>query len=435
MIPIFRRVLIPSVLTILLSCSSSDQGPWKPLFNGTDLTEFEQLGGVARYRVEDGVIIGTTVANTENSFMATKQIYDDFILEFKVLVDSSLNSGVQIRSNTYLNGRVHGYQVEIDPTPRGYSGGIYDEARLAWLNDLSENETGRLAFKNHEWNQYRVEAIGNSIKTWINGVMCANLVDEFDEKGYIAFQVHNVDVVKKPWTEGVEVKWKDIRIMTEELDTYRFKGEDPLPVKVSSLTNRLTDNEIEAGWELLFDGVSTDKWRSVNKETFPDFGWIVENGTLHLVAQGNEESQGAGDIMTKEVYSNFEFSVDFMLSEGASSGIKYFVSENEKTSGNGIGLEYQLLDDAHYENDTKGFKESWTLGSLYDLIPAKKKWWRDVEQWNMARIVSDGDRVFHLLNGDTVVRHIREAEAGHILLQEDGTEVAFKNIKIRKLNP
>ncbi len=452
----FKSLLVLPVLAMLISCSSTDNAPWEPLFTGTDFSEFEQLGGEAGYRAEDGVIIGTSVANTEDSFMATKKIYSDFILEYKVMVDTSLNSGVQIRSNTYLNGCVHGYQVEIDPTPRAYSGGIYEQARRGWLNNLSENEAGRAAFKNHEWNQYRVEAIGGSIKTWINGVMCANLVDECDESGFIAFQVHSINIEKKPWEEGVEVMWKDIRIMTEKLDTYRFQGEDPVPVKVVLLTNQLSEAEEEAGWELLFDGVSTDKWRGAHKDTFPDFDWVVENETIHLKAKGSAESQGAGDIVTKEKFSDFEFSVDFMLTDGANSGIKYYVTEKEKTSGSAIGLEFQLLDDSLHTDANCGKDGNRTLSSLYDLIPAKDKRYKAPGQWNTARIVSKDGLVEHYLNGTKVVEYQRgseeyraivatskykdwenfgEAEEGHILLQEHGDEVYFKNIKVRKLNP
>jgi hypothetical protein len=433
-----------------------NKGPWKPLFNGTDFSQFEQLGGKALYRIEDGMIIGTTVANTENSFMATREQYGDFILEFKVMVDTALNSGVQIRSHAYLNGRTHGYQVEIDPSPRAYSGGIYDEARRGWLNNLSENEAGRNAFRNHKWNQYRIEAIGNSIKTFINGVMCANLVDDYDASGFIAFQVHSINLDRKPWSEGIEVKWKDIRIMTEQLETYSFRGEDPVPVTEGCLTNRLTDAEKEAGWELLFDGVSMEKWRGAHKEDFPVHGWKVIDGILELRAEGGGESRRAGDILTRGEFSDFEFSLDFKLTPGANSGIKYFVTEKEKSTGSAIGLEYQLLDDALHADASQGRTGNRTLASLYDLIPAKEnKRVRAPGQWNMARIVSDGDLVEHYLNDAKVLDYRRgskeyrdlvsiskykvwenfgEAESGHILLQEHGNNISFKNIKVRRLD-
>ncbi len=121
-----------------------------------------------------------------------------------------MNSGIQIRSNSfdsYMNGRVHGYQVEIDPSDRSWSAGIYDEARRGWLYDLRNNEAARKAFKHNEWNKLRIEVIGNSLRTWLNGVPAANLIDDVTNEGFIALQVHQMK------TAGVKVKWKNIRII------------------------------------------------------------------------------------------------------------------------------------------------------------------------------------------------------------------------------
>ena len=443
------------ILLFVFAFSSCETEPWTPLFNPDSLDDFTQLGGEAIYELENGVIIGTTVANTPNSFLATKKQYGDFILKYSIMVDTLLNSGVQIRSNAYLNGRVHGYQVEIDPSPRGYSGGIYDEARRAWLHDLGENEAGRDAFKNGKWNHYRVEAIGYSIKTWINGVMCANLVDAMDYSGFIAFQVHSVNAEENPATVGVQVKWKDIGIITEDLETYRFRGEEPIPAKVFSLPNQLTETEKADGWEMLFDGKSTEKWRGAHKETFPDEGWKVDDGILAINAESGGESTEAGDIVTREQFSDFELSLEFKLTPGANSGIKYFVTENEETTGSAIALEYQLLDDERHEDAKAGRDGNHTTASLYDLIPAGEKYIREPGMWNMARIVSKDNKVEHYLNGSKEVDFVRgsaafldlvaiskyknwenfgEAEAGHILLQEHGHKVSFRNIKIKRLD-
>ena len=443
------------IMLFVIAFSSCETEPWTPLFNPDNLDDFTQLGGKAIFELENGVIIGTTVANTPNSFLATNKQYGDFILKYSVMVDTLLNSGVQIRSNAYLNGRVHGYQVEIDPSLRGYSGGIYDEARRAWLHDLADNEAGRKAFKNGVWNHYRVEAIGNSIKTWINGVMCANLVDAIDDKGFIAFQVHGINAAENPATVGVQVKWKDIGIITEDQETFRFKGEDPIPVKVFSLTNQLTEAEKGNGWEMLFDGSSTKKWRGAHKETFPEKGWKAEDGILALYAESGGESTEAGDIVTREKFSDFEFCLEFKLTPGANSGIKYFVTENEETTGSAIGLEYQLLDDERHKDAKAGREGNRTVASLYDLIPAGDKRIREPGMWNMARIVSKDRKVEHYLNGSKQVEFVRgspafrdlveiskykkwenfgEAEEGHILLQEHGNNVSFRNIKIRRLD-
>jgi len=207
---------------------------FEPLFDGETLDAFIQHGGRARYRVEDGEIVGTTVPKTPNSFLCTKKTYGDFILELDFKVASNINSGVQIRSEVFdvpktvewttedgktktrkiPAGRVHGYQVEIDPSDRAWSAGIYDEARRGWLNTLKDNPKARKAFKPNEWNHYRIECRGDSIKTWINGVPAADLTDSMTSRGFIALQVHGVGGNEEK--VGKEVRWRNLWI--RELD-------------------------------------------------------------------------------------------------------------------------------------------------------------------------------------------------------------------------
>lgn len=444
------------VLLLTNSCTNKkSEVDWVNLYNGNNLDGWVQKGGKARYTSSDGMIIGKTVAHTENSFLCTEKLYGDFILELEVMDDTSLNSGIQIRSGTYLNGRVHGYQIEIDPTTRGYSGGIYDEARRAWLYYLPEDAEGRMAYKVGEWNKYRVEAIGQTIKTWINGEMCANLIDNADDSGFIALQVHSVDIERKPWSEGVEVKWRNIRILTENLEDHRMISEMEIPVKETSLTNSLTITEKEEGWKLLFDGQTSAGWRGAHKKSFPDYGWSIEQGVLSVDYSGGDEAANGGDIVTIDEYSNFELALDFKITPGANSGIKYFVTEKEETGGSAIGLEYQILDDNLHPDAIEGLNGNRTMASLYDLIPADTgKRVRQTGQWNMARIVSKDNHVEHWLNGSKVLEYERgskdyrnlvtiskykiwknfgEAESGHILLQDHGNIVSFRNIKIKEL--
>jgi hypothetical protein len=456
---ILNSFLFGAILLLVNSCTDNGSGGnWAELFNGENLDGWIQKGGKAIYSVGKNMIVGTTVPNTENSFLCTEKIYGDFILELEVMVDTSLNSGIQVRSNEYQNGRVYGYQVEIDPAEGGYSGGIYDEARRAWLQYLDENEPGRQAFRVGRWNQYRIEAIGNSLKTWINGMMCANIIDDANDSGFIALQVHSVDVENQPWTNGIQVKWKDIRIITENLDEFRTVSDNEIPVGVTLLTNELTDNEKENGWKLLFDGKTTAGWRGAQRESFPESGWFIDgNGSLTVESTGGQESAAGGDIVTEDEFSDFELMVDVRLTRGANSGIKYYVTENEKTAGSAIGLEYQILDDKHHPDAIGGRDGNHTMASLYDLIPASSgKYVTRLGQWNMVRIISKNNHVEHWLNGSKVLEYERgsgdyrklvaiskykiwknfgEAEKGHILLQDHGNEVSFRNIKIREIEP
>jgi len=190
-----KQSLLLMFLTTLLVFSATAQDGWETLFNGKDFSNFEQLNGDATYKIENGEMIGVSKLKTPNSFMCTKKKYGDFILEFEVFVENGLNSGVQFRSISNKedrDGRVHGYQCEIETSSRKWAGGIYDEARRGWLYPLTRNAKGRNAFVPGEWNHYRIEAIGPYIRTWINKVQCANLVDDMTAEGIIGFQVHGI---------------------------------------------------------------------------------------------------------------------------------------------------------------------------------------------------------------------------------------------------
>ncbi|UJH68586.1 DUF1080 domain-containing protein [Allomuricauda sp. SCSIO 65647] len=450
----FKAVTIVMVVFIL-GCSENkkEDVPWIDLFDGETLNGWTQKGGEANYFVRDGAIVGATVHGTPNSFMTSNKMYGDFILEVEYKVDSSMNSGVQIRSNSfpyYLNGRVHGYQVEIDPSDRAWSGGIYDEGRRGWLNTLEKNPKAQQAFKQNEWNHYRVEAIGDTIKTWINGVPAAHLVDEKTASGFIGLQVHSIHKDKK---EGTEVQWRNIRILTDSLTRYSKKS----PLSATITKNRLIGNEVKDGWKLLWDGETTSGWRGARLDNFPEKGWKIEDGVLTVLASNGEESAAGGDIVTTERYGDFELKVDFKLTEGANSGIKYYVDTDlNKGPGSSIGLEYQILDDERHPDAKLGNHEgSRTVASLYDLIQADiNKPIYPIGEWNTAHIISNNNHVEHWLNGAKVLEYERksedyrklvseskyvkwpnfgEADRGHILLQDHGDHVSFKNIKIKPI--
>jgi len=222
--------LLAMSVSVAMADQHEEKVELKPLFNGKSLDGWVQHGGVAKYEVKDGVIVGTSVPKTPNSFLCTEKKYSNFVLEVDFKVDPLLNSGIQIRSNVYDDvqtypkmkngekvgeikvaaGRVHGYQVEIDPSERAWSGGIYDEGRRGWLFDLKSKPEAQKAFKQNEWNHYRIECRGDSIKTWINGVPAADLKDDLTSEGFIALQVHGVG--KHPEKVGKTIQWKNVRL-------------------------------------------------------------------------------------------------------------------------------------------------------------------------------------------------------------------------------
>ncbi|NCD15597.1 MAG: DUF1080 domain-containing protein, partial [Bacteroidia bacterium] len=363
-----RILLMVTLVAMLTSCA---QGPkWQDLFNGENLDGWEKLNGTAEYKVEDGAIVGISQLNTPNTFLATNKNYDDFILEFEFKVDDGLNSGVQFRSLSlpeFQEGRVHGYQFEIDPSERAWTGGVYDEARRGWLYPLNYNPEGQQAFKNGEWNKARIEAIGNSIRTWVNDVPCADLLDSTTASGFIALQVHSIGNAEQ---EGKSVAWRNIRILTEELEQYRMPEKSDVK-QINQIANTLSEREAADGWVLLWDGKSSDGWRGAKQDSFPEAGWSMADGILKVHKSDGGESTNGGDIVTTRLYKDFMLKVDFRITEGANSGIKYFVDTDlNKGQGSAIGCEFQILDDRRHPDAKMGKDGNRTLGSLYDLIPA-----------------------------------------------------------------
>lgn len=444
------------------SIAQSNEG-WTALFNGKNLEGWEQLNGEATFEPRNGEIVGITKLKTPNSFLCTKERYDDFILEFEVWGDAALNSGVQFRSNSkedYRNGRVHGYQAEIDPSPRAFSGGIFDEARRGWLYNLADNPKGQKAYRLGQWNKYRIEAIGSELRIWINGIQTANLVDDMTGSGFIGLQVHSIPDQKE--LAGREIRWKNIRIKTDDLEQERWKVAPNAP-EINLIPNTLTKAEKRNGWRMLWDAKTTQGWRSARSSAFPKKGWEIKDGVLTVLASNGAESANGGDIITEEKFSNFELKLEFKISEGANSGIKYFVDpELNKGPGSSIGLEFQILDDEKHPDAKMGVNGNRTLGSLYDLItaenlsvPGTQKVFRGINEWNQAHLIVRGNHIEHWLNGFKVLEYERntqmyralvayskykvwpkfgELPEGHILLQDHGDRVSFRSIKIRELD-
>lgn len=446
------------LLSLFILCAfivNAQNKGWKSLFDGKTLSGWHQLNGKAKYEVVDGAIVGTTVTGEPNSFLARDEEYGDFIMEVDLKV-GQMNSGIQIRSlsiPSFNNGRVHGLQVEIDPSDRAWSGGIYDEARRGWMYQTEMNPSAKKAFKKNDWNKYRIEAIGNVIRTWVNDIPVSYLVDDLTMKGLIALQVHSV----KEREGGAQISWKNIRIQTG-------KDMKPRPLDLSTpvanyTLNNLSPQEVGQGFTLLFNGTNLEGWSLVGEQAPPASGWVVNDGLLQILAADTNSKVKHGDIITNKEFTSYELKFDFRLTDGANSGVKYFVTTPYKNQKSGLGLEYQILDNEKHPDAKLGINGNRTLSSLYDIMTATKldpRFQQKIGQWNQGKIVVHSNNVVeHWLNGFKVLEYTKDGPAyieaiakskfaknpdfakvkvSPILLQDHGNAVAYKNIKIRKID-
>jgi len=233
------------------------------------------------------------------------------------------------------------------------------------------------------------------------------------------------------------------------------KSKSQVQERTGATTNVLAQAEKAAGWKLLFDGKTWNGWRGFRREKMPDEGWAIEDGAIKHVAGNGEQSKQGGDIITVGKYENFELQLEWRISPGGNSGIKYLVDEDMVKSGySGLGFEMQVLDDERHPDAKLGIAGNRTASALYDLIAPKNKVLHAVGEWNQVRLIVNGNHVEHWLNGGKVLEYelgspqlksliaeskyktipgFGEVRKGHILLQDHGHEVWFRNIKLREL--
>jgi hypothetical protein len=408
-----RPSLIPSmtlalVVTLVGSGLAADEG-WMPLFDGKTLDGWTVNGGKAEYKVEDGSIVGTTVEGSPNTFLC-KGDYKDFVLELEVKCDPRLNSGVQVRSHVYEKdtpqesdqkrvrkaGTVYGPQCEIAEAGRGVSGNFWDEARRTrWLDDFADRPQARTAFKDGEWNRYRIVVQGDRYRSWINDAPCADFKDDRDKSGFIGLQVHAVPKSQGPY----HVCWRNIRI--KELKP----GEVTPP----------------EGFKAVYDGRTLTGW-----EGSPKY-WSVENGCLTGRADGtlkyNRFLTWRGGTV-----KNFELRVKVKISPGGNSGLQYRGTERPDL-GESVVTGYQCDVVANrpdyngmlYEErgrrilahtgekvviDSQG--QPWVIGRL----PLKEF---PAGEWHDYRVLAEGNHYRHWIDGQPTVDVIDLDEAGRKL--------------------
>jgi 3-keto-disaccharide hydrolase len=375
------------------------------LFDGKSLDNFEVLNGTAPYEIVDDMIVGTTLEGSPNTFLSTKREYGDFILEFDVLVDPELNSGVQIRSHQYAEdasvmtmgdggpyeakheaGRVYGLQVEISNEEAGASGGVYDEARRGWVDNIQDDPVASKALKDNEWNHYRIEAVGDSVKTFINGVPCADLVDATDLSGLIGFQVH------------------------------QYEGDTPKQVRWKNIWIKDLGQHV---WEPIWDGSTLAGWSPIG-----DGKWEIVDGAI----KGTNTRSGKGGFLASDAeYDNFTVHCQLKLVEG-DSGFYFRFAQGE--DGKVTSGEMQINADG-----IGGYFEVGGRNWVVKPTPEDLARYYLPGEWNDVTISAQPERLVIRMNGqeavDLVEKPIRTT--GKLALQAYGdqsTEIWFKDLAI-----
>jgi hypothetical protein len=379
--------------------------PFVPLFDGKTLKGWEVCNGQAKYRVEKGTIVGTTVEGSPNSFLCTAREYGDFVLEFETKTDPALNSGVQIRSHRYgaeqatrifdgkqiverkqPAGRVYGYQVEVSNEKAGGSGGIYDEARRGWVANIASDPVASKAFKDNQWNKYRVEAVGDRIRVWVNGVPCADLTDPLDQTGFIGLQVH------------------------------AYKGEKPLEAAWRNLRIQDLGRHV---WKPLWDGKTVNGWKKQGGGE-----WSIVDGAIRGASL--PEDTRVAMLLSEQSFTDLTVRLRYKMTKGNSG---FFV----RTDPSNMAAYEVEIDEA------KG------TGGFWETGPNGRKWVTGPED-NAAVKSGDWNELVASLHGHRIVFHVNGARTlflpddtagrteGVLGLQAHGsrrpTEMFFKDIEV-----
>jgi hypothetical protein len=396
------------LLISIVDARQVDDG-WVRLFDGTSLDGWTQRNGTAEYRVEDGAIVGRTTEGSPNSFLCTDRGYSDFELEFEVKVDSRLNSGVQIRSNTRggPTGRVNGPQVEIEASGANgaEAGYIYGEAAGGWMTP-SNARTPHKHFRDGDWNAYRVLAVGPNIKVWINGAQVSDLTHreryESHPRGFVGLQVHSIGRGQGPF----EVRWRDIRIREVRTE--------------------------EAGWTKLYNERDLTGWTTTGN-------WLVEDDGV-LAIRPREGEQGwqrySDYLFTDRAYADFILDVEYSYPAGGNSGVFFRVGDLADPVSTGI--ECQILDSTGHSGEMTHHDH----GGIIRTLGAARNMSRAPGEWNRMIVVMRGSHLVVDLNGANIIDFLLDGsamadrpKAGYIGLQDHGRphDVRFRNVMLKEL--
>ena len=399
----FRMLTVFCLMVISAHCVHAGEGGFIDLFNGQDLDGWTQRNGTAVYRVDDQQLVGTTAEGSPNSFLCTNQLYGDFELMFDVKVDSQLNSGVQIRSQSIgdePDGRVNGPQVEISTDKM--AGYIYGEAAGGWMTP-DDHRKPHEHFRENQWNSYHIVAVGPNIQVWLNGQQISDLnhPEKFAShpRGFIGLQVHSIGRGQGPY----EVRWRNLKLR----DLSNFKP--------------------------LYNGKNLNGWKTTGN-------WLPqEDGSLLIQPRAGETGWERYDayLWSEKRYKDFVLDVQYMYPPDGNSGIYFRVADQADPVEEGI--EVQVLDSSKKEGPL-GHHDH---GGVIRTVGPTKNMSRPPNTWNRMVVTCIGSHLQVELNGQPIIdtqldkgpMKNRPLE-GYIGLQDHGqpNNLKFRNIRILELN-
>ncbi len=381
---------------------------WTALFDGKTLDGWTVNGGHAKYAVEGGTIVGTTVDGSPNTFLC-KGDYKDFVLELEAKCDPRLNSGIQVRSHVYQKndpdesnrkraGVVYGPQCEIARKETGTAGRFYDEGRRGkWLDEIKPE--AKDAFNDDGWNRYRIVVQGDRYRSWVNGIAASDFTDDTDSSGFIGLQVHTIGRGEGPY----QVRWRNVRIRELKPGEGVFASTPP------------------EGFKAVFNGRDLTGW-----EGSPSY-WSVEDGCLTGKADGtlrfNRFLTWRGGTLR-----NFELRVKVKVSPRGNSGLQYRGTERPDL-GESVVTGYQcdvvanLPDSNGMLYEERGRRILAHTGEKVVIDPQGQPWvvgqfplraFRPGE-WHDYRVVAEGNHYRHWIDGHPTVDVIDLDEKGRKL--------------------
>jgi hypothetical protein len=354
----------------------------KPLFDGQTLKGWRARGD-AKFDILDGAIRGST-GGGGFGWLCTEKTYGDFVLELELKIIAG-NSGVQIRSHLPDGKTMVGYQIEGDPSRRAWSGGLYEQGRRGWLQNLTNLPAARAAFKTNEWNRYRIVCEGAAIRSWVNDVPATDYLDAMDLDGLIALQVHS--------GKGVEVWFRNLRLA----DNGRHR------------------------WQPLWDGKTLNGWHTIGKGD-----WQITDGAICASHAASEAE--FGHLVTDSAFGDFTARLKYKSVRG-NSGFYFRILEQGFSGVSGFQAEIDPTKDAGGLYETNG--RSWVSQPTPDAV---KKWYRP-DAWNTMTVHAYGRRVAVDVNGFRTAELMDDPGRleGRFALQVHGGQdcnVCFKDLEI-----